>query len=393
MIYIFTSEPFPHGLASTNRIISYAHGFQYHNKHVHIVCFRKTEARNKVINNQTKGKYKNISFRYLSGSTVKADHYLIRRMEVAYLNILLLIYCLLHVKRKSLIIYYSPVNTAAIILRLISWLKTCIFLKEESEHPSVYKKSNNFLSALLFGLFHYRLFDGILLMTKSLICFFRDEMKYRKPILHVPMSVDVDRFQLNHVLKKKHIVFCGELNDQKDGVDILIKAFADVSKSYPDYSLSLFGTAANTETMNYYLNMVDKLKISDKVIFNGQVSNDEIPLYLQEASVLALPRPASVQAQHGFPTKLGEYLASGNPVIATSVGEILDYLTDGENAFIAEPGNVESFGNKLKEILGNLSFSKQIGIKGKETALRYFNNRNQTGDILNFHKKLTSCAE
>lgn len=393
MIYIFTSEPFPHGLASTNRIISYAHGFQYHKKDVSVICFRKTEGRNKQINTQINGIYKNIPFKYLSGSTVKANYYLGRRMEVAYLNILLILYCLSHVKSKSLFIYYSPVNTAAIILRVVSWLKACTFLKEESEHPSVYKKSNNFLSARLFGLVHYHLFDGMLLMTKSLVYFFKNEMKYRKPILHVPMSVDVERFQLNHVLKKKHIVFCGELNDQKDGVDILIKAFANVSKSYPDYSLSLFGTAANSETLNYYLSMVDMLKITDRVIFNGQVSNDDIPLYLQEASVLALPRPASVQAQHGFPTKLGEYLASGNPVIVTSVGEITDYLIDGVNAIIAEPGNVDSFGNKLREILSNLSFSEQIGINGKTTALTYFNNRIQTGDILSFCKKFKTCAE
>jgi glycosyltransferase involved in cell wall biosynthesis len=391
MIYIFTSEPFPHGLAATNRIISYAHGFLYHKKDVCVICFRKTEESTKVINNQINGTYKNIPFNYLSDSTIKANHYFSRRMEVAYQNILLILYCL-HIKRNSLFIYYSPVNTAAIILRLVSWLKSCTFLKEESEHPSVYKKSNNFLSARFFGLVHYHLFDGVLLMTKSLVYYFENEMRYRKPILHVPMSVDVERFNSNHVLKKKHIVFCGELNDQKDGVNILIRAFADISKSYPDYSLSLFGNAANSQTLNYYINMVDMLKISDKVIFNGQVSNDEIPLYLQEASVLALPRPESVQAQHGFPTKLGEYLASGNPVIVTSVGEIPDYLTDGVNALIAKPGNAESFGNKLREILSDLTLSEQIGINGKTTALKYFNNRIQTGDILNFCKKFKTCA-
>lgn len=209
MIYIFTSEPFPHGLAATNRIISYAHGFQYHQKDVCVICFRKTEGRDKVINTQIKGIYKNIPFKYLAGSTIKANHYSGRRIEVAYQNILLILYCLSHVERRSLFIYYSPVNTAAIILRLVSWLKACTFLKEESEHPSVYKKSNNFLSARLFGLVHYHLFDGILLMTKSLVYFFKNEMKYRKPILHVPMSVDVERFQLNHVLKKSISFFAG----------------------------------------------------------------------------------------------------------------------------------------------------------------------------------------
>ena len=49
--------------------------------------------------------------------------------------------------------------------------------------------------------------------------------------------------------------------------------------------------------------------------------------------MLVLARPDNIQAKGGFPTKLGEYLATGNPVVVTKVGEIPNYLIDGVNAF------------------------------------------------------------
>jgi len=97
---------------------------------------------------------------------------------------------------------------------------------------------------------------------------------------------------------------------------------------------------------------------------------------------LVLPRPDSLQAQHGFPTKLGEYLATGNPTLVTSVGEIPDYLTDNLNCYMAVPGNVESLKNKLLEIIENYQKAKKVGLQGRKTAEIYFNNIEQTKKII-----------
>jgi len=58
--FIFTAEPFPIGMAATNRIISYAKGFLYHNIEVEVVCFRKTEIRGSKRNYEIKGVYEGI---------------------------------------------------------------------------------------------------------------------------------------------------------------------------------------------------------------------------------------------------------------------------------------------------------------------------------------------
>lgn len=92
---------------------------------------------------------------------------------------------------------------------------------------------------------------------------------------------------------------------------------------------------------------MNQLGVQDAVIFTGKVAAEELPNYLVNASILALSRPDSLQARNGFPTKLGEYLATGNPVLVTNVGEIPLFIKHGENGFIAEESNVDDFAKNL----------------------------------------------
>ena len=83
----------------------------------------------------------------------------------------------------------------------------------------------------------------------------------------------------------------------------------------------------------------------------------------------------------GFPTKLGEYLATGNPVVVTKVGEITDYLDNG-CAYLAEPDSVQSFSDKLIEALTNEN-SNIVGNKGRDIAIKYFSHKKQGEKLSN----------
>ena len=101
-----------------------------------------------------------------------------------------------------------------------------------------------------------------------------------------------------------------------------------------------------------------------------------------------LARPNSIQAQFGFPTKLGEYLMTAKPVVVTSTGEIPCYLQDNEHAYIALPDDDISLSEKLREALRFPDKSLTIGRNGKKQALKYFNNKHETKKILDFIDRL-----
>jgi len=229
------------------------------------------------------------------------------------------------------------------------------------------------------------------IMTNALLEHFKKLAKPEAKFLHLPMTVDMSRFenvQREERYGNPYIAFTGCLDRQKDGVDILIEAFVKVADKYPSLDLVLAGfTTYDTPDI---LKLVSEHHLDNRIKYIGTLKGDEIPSFVCNAKVLALSRPDSHQARGGFPTKLGEYLASGNPVCVTRVGEIPNYLEDNVSAFISSPGDVDSFADALDRALRDSEKANEVGRNGRRIAERYFCVDLQTERLVAF---LTSGIE
>jgi glycosyltransferase involved in cell wall biosynthesis len=264
---------------------------------------------------------------------------------------------------------------------------------ELNEFNDIYKeeKEGNFLQRRK-GARDNRMFldtigkiDLFAVMTKTLTEHYRQMAKPEAKFMLLPMTVDMTRFMNvkdTVMYNKPYIAFTGTMSNQKDGVDVLIKAFIKNAVKYPDLHLYLAGF------WHYDVPAQDKLieesGVSNRIHRLGVLEREQIPPFVCNARVLALSRPNSHQAQGGFPTKLGEYLATGNPVCVTKVGEIPDYLEDNVSAFMAEPGSVESFADALDRAMGEKA--EMVGTAGREVAEESFDVAKQARRLSEFLK-------
>ena len=242
-------------------------------------------------------------------------------------------------------------------------------------------------SQILFENQTYQKLDAVALMTKTLFDHYQRNFLSGPRLLHLPMTVDLSRFEKTNypnilALKKPYLVFTGVMNNVKDGVNILIDAFAEIASEYADLNLYLFGPWDYDQPG--HIQQIKKLNLENRIFYKGLVDRDEIPNVLMNAKFLVMPRPDSKQAQGGFPTKLGEYLASGKPVCATTVGELPDYLTDGEHVFFSKPGDKQSFKESMLKLLQNEALSLEIGQNGKSVAYNNFNAKKQGKLLFDF---------
>lgn len=220
-------------------------------------------------------------------------------------------------------------------------------------------------------------FLGIYVISRALQSEMRRLTGAGVKVYVVNMIVDLSRFQNVHeepnsVLKT--ITYCGDLSSPKDGVDILIRSFAlaCVSINESPFILKLAGSTDNEYTQKKLRPLIDELNVSDKIEFLGQVRRQDVPALLSCSDLLVLARPSSEQAAYGFPTKLGEYLASKKPVLVTNTGEISMYLTDGVDVFLVQPNDVEAFAERIVEISRNYKEALRIGCNGYAAAEMYF---------------------
>jgi glycosyltransferase involved in cell wall biosynthesis len=273
----------------------------------------------------------------------------------------------------AIVIFISNIYLFLPFFFISKVIKSKYFI-EVNEFPLIQNKNTYFNSKLLRPC--YNLFDGIFVISYKLREYFQNELKINSKVIHLPMTVDLDRFSSSNstINFENWVTYVGDPTGNKDGVSILISAFSIIANEYPSYKLIIIGAPSKSNDVITILKSHAKsLHLEDKIVFTGHLSNEEVVKYLVKSKILALARPSNYQNEGGFPTKLGEYLASGRPVVLTDVGDISKYLIDRVSAFIAKPNNIESFAIKLKEALQNDKFSDFIGNNGKQIAITYFN--------------------
>ena len=233
-------------------------------------------------------------------------------------------------------------------------------------------------------------FDGLFVITQALKVYFSNLTRGKVPVIVINMIVDPTRFtcQNNPVENSfKYIAYCGKMDINKDGTDVLIRSYAKARlklEGIRDIKLMLIGDTSDSVIIGKLKKEIAGHNCEENVIFTGAIPRHKLPDLLNNAQALVLARPDSKQAEGGFPTKLGEYLSTGKPVIITNTGEIGLFLRDGYNAFIAVAGSVDSFSEKLVQVFENYDEALKTGLRGKELVFKEFNYLSQAGKLAEF---------
>jgi glycosyltransferase involved in cell wall biosynthesis len=378
------SFSFPEGNAATNRVYTFAKGFTENGISTHVICFQNEYVN--TCNGITSGiKY------YHPFNQTKRNKFLIVRRWLKFVKYIRAVKLVRKINKEEKIIaidlFTYSFLTHLFVFVLARSLRTKL-LFDRCEHPLQFYKDNVFdqTSAKLKLILETKLCDGMFCISNYLIDFYKNWGIDQRKLFLVPSTVDTERFNnhFNSRLDFSYILYCGSLTILKDGVNILIESFKRISEKYPEINLVLIGKGDSINDEIVIKDLALKLNIDKRVIFLGQLPRTEIPAYLCNAKILALARPRSIVADAGFPSKLTEYLATGNPVVVTKVGEIPLYLKDDVSAFLSEPGSIDSFAGRLDFVLGNYEFAQRVGLKGKELTLTIFNYNFQSKRMIAF---------
>ena len=251
---------------------------------------------------------------------------------------------------------------------------------ERTEHPEVSKLKLLNLPKYLEACSKV---DRLFVISRNLKTYFSSIGVAPEKIEIINMTVDQSRFKgLKKNPKERYIAYCGKATNNKDGVNILIKAFQYVSNRHSDIKLYIIGTPPNNNDESDNIQLVKELNLVDKIVFTGIVSYRDMPQILKNAEILVLARPSNKQAEYGFPTKLGEYLLTGNPVVITDVGNISDFLTDRVSAMIAKPNDEIDFADKVNWLLDHKEEASTIGENGAKVACSQFDSKIESTKII-----------
>lgn len=287
------------------------------------------------------------------------------------------------------IILYSRSPFLMIYIKILAKYFSASALLEVTEHPL-----NDFKELSLWKLFFpwsiYPLFNGFLCISRSLQDYCYKYTWGNVKVLLIPPLVDFETYISNNPrpLEEDYLFYSGSLTIHRDGLDILIKAFQRICQEFTSLKLVLGGKWYDDKTKEEIHTLVKTLDLDEKVIFLDFLPKEEILAYAFNAKILCIPRRWNLQTNSAFPIKLAEYLATGKPVLTTRVGDIPDYIVDGVNGYLADPGSEVSLYEKILVILKNYDEALMVGLAGEKIALNKFSNTNETLKIMNLVSEL-----
>lgn len=185
------------------------------------------------------------------------------------------------------------------------------------------------------------------------------------------------------------ILFVGRISPEK-GVHVLLEAFSNVWRRDPRVHLTLVGgnSVAHREMVvaiaddertraldrfyfdNYSQMLQDMIDpaIAAHVTMTGHVPHETIEGHYHDADVFVCP--SIWDEPFGIPVI--EAMAAGLPVVATSVGGILETVEEGATGFFVPPADTQALTDALVALVKDRALRQRLGAAGRERALQLF---------------------
>ena len=115
--------------------------------------------------------------------------------------------------------------------------------------------------------------------------------------------------------------------------------------------------------------LAEKMGLIDKVFFEGLVGYDKFKKYLFASDVLLLPRSnRHLLDRCTFPGRIGDYMLSGRPIVASSVGELPSFFGENDIGSLAESDDYNDFAKKILFLLDNEDIAEEMSKKAFEVG-------------------------
>ncbi len=125
----------------------------------------------------------------------------------------------------------------------------------------------------------------------------------------------------------------------------------------------------------------EALGVRKNIIFTGWRADSSDILYLFDIFVLP-------SLNEGMGRVIIEAMALGKPVVASSVGGILDLIKDSKNGILVPPRNSDALGNAILQLIRNKDLAEELGNNGKAMVYPEFDISVMLKKIENLYESL-----
>ncbi len=161
------------------------------------------------------------------------------------------------------------------------------------------------------------------------------------------------------------------------GYHDMVRAAPSILKNFPTARFLFVGRDDGIKSE--LIALAKALQVEETIIFTGE--RHDVPRLLQLMTLLV-----SASHEEGFSNTILEAMASGLPVVATSVGGNPEQVVDGVTGFLVTPGDSDELAAAICRLLADPAEAQKMGRHGNLRIARKFSHTAVTEKMIDFYK-------
>lgn len=392
VVCVLRGSGFPHGAADAPRIINVGKALLSTG-----IRFRVLHCGPSIIdaNREASGTYDGIPYEYTTLTTKRPRALLLRALLYAWGFAVLTIRLLqLLPERHSTCVYIyiqgGPIGVATAAICQVLGLP---IVQEANEWWPETEGCSRFTKWLFKGPM-FSLATGALVISTLIEERVRaTAARLNHPLIvhRMPIIADLSKFETGCQplsladidLGLPYFAWCGGVAAFIEDVYFMIRALAQVKQRGLLSQLVIVG-GVDQATRQLILRYAETCGVGGLVVLVGFINDDQLLALYRSAAGLLLPLWDDDRSRTRFPTKLGGYLATGVPVVTCEVGDLRQFLKNGESAYIGIPGDEHDFATNMWSVLRDRSRARTIGAAGRrvcQTEMDYTRHAEQLAEF------------
>jgi colanic acid/amylovoran biosynthesis glycosyltransferase len=202
-----------------------------------------------------------------------------------------------------------------------------------------------------------------------------------QPFKVIHCGIRLEKYQYRPPRQKIERLFCAARLSPEKGLTFAIQALRLLFDKGHDLELRLAGDGPSKAHLQ---ELVDALRLADRVKFVGFLTEAEVIDELQNADLFVLP-----SFVEGLPVSAMEALAIGVPVIATNIAGTSELIEDGRTGLLIRPSDPIVLADAILRMIADHDFRLRAAAEGRKKVEREFDVDKETAKLI---KALLQCC-
>ncbi len=292
---------------------------------------------------------------------------------------------LMKLARDADVLHFHLPNPTAVISYLLSGIQKPVVV---TYHSDIVRQKILKQFYTPFSQWFLKKADAIIATSPVYVRVSDELIHYRKKCRVIPLGTQIAGNHSNNgtslcpdlirrQLKSQLILFVGKFRYYK-GIDCLVSAMQSI-----DAILMLVGSGPLDKDLRKYVN---QLGLEKKVIFWGEVPENEISSYFEASDLVVLPSTFKSEA---FGMVLLEAMSFGKPVVSTELGTGTSFVNvHNKTGLVVPPGDTAALAEAINKILKDDVLRRKFGKAGKERVSHHFDVRQMVKRVLGVYSEV-----